>query len=249
MLHDFLITQDYVLLILPSLMSKGSRTDRRHGFFTRIEFDASLPMRVMVLKKSDFSLVREYELPPGFVFHFGNAWQDKSGVIRFDASLYPNIEVLQDMSNMMVGDVSKGHTNSKMALFELHPNGKTHHYVSDVYSEFPKVQAHLQGQKADTVYHISTLKNTIWNDTVCSYNVSTGKTDQYCFGADFHVEEHLPVSGKNGNVYLLGTALHYPSKRTCLNVFNSKAISDGPVARAWLTHHLPLGFHGCFVER
>ena len=48
---------------------------------------------------------------------------------------------------------------------------------------------------------------------------------------------------------MIGTALHVPTKRTCLNIFNSESLSDGPIARAWLPHHLPLGFHGNFVAR
>lgn len=248
MLHDFLTTESHVLLILPSLKSNGSRNDRRNGFFSQIAFDKNLPLRVMVLKKSDFSLVKEYELPPGFVFHFGNAWEDKSGVIRFDASLYPNIEVLQDMSNMMTGDLSHGHTNSKLALYELYPNGKTKHFVSDIYSEFPKVFAQQQTKRNAKLYHLSTLKNKIWNDTVCSYHLDTGKQDVFCMGPDFHVEEHIPIAPKHSkNSYLLGTALHVPSKRTCVNVFNAQCINQGPIARAWLPHHLPLGFHGNFV--
>lgn len=248
MLHDFLTTEKHVLLILPSLNSDISRTDRRNGFFSQITFDKSLPLRVMVLRKSDFGLVKEHELPPGFVFHFGNAWEDKSGVIRFDASLYPNIDVLQDMSNMMVGDLSHGHTNSKLALYELHPNGKTKHFVSDVYSEFPKVFAHQQTQRNQKLYHISTIKNKIWNDTVCSYDLETGNQDIFCLGEDFHVEEHIPIKPKSSkNTYMIGTALHVPSKRTCLNIFNAEKINEGPIARAWLPHHLPLGFHGSFV--
>ena len=247
MLHDFLITDKHVLLILPSLTSKQSRGDNKAGFFSQIKFDANLPMRVMVFKKADFSLVKQYELPPGFVFHFGNAWEDKTGVIRFDASLYPNIEILQDMSNMMVGDVSRGHTNSKMALFELHPNGKTSHQVFDIYSEFPKVFGHKQGLKNDKVFHLSTVENTIWNDTVCAFDTDSGHSEQYSFGKNYHVEEHIPITTNANNTYLIGTALHVPTKTSCINVFDSNNIAQGPLVQAWLNHHLPLGFHGCFV--
>ncbi len=248
MLHDFLITDKHVLLILPSLSSKKGFASREEGLFSNIQFDNNLPMRVMVIRKSDFSPVKEFELPPGFVFHFGNAWEDKSGVIRFDASLYPNIEVLQDMSNMMKGDLSHGHTNSKLAFYELYPNGNVKHFVSDVYSEFPRVFAHQQTLRNQKLYHLSTLKNKIWNDTVCSYDVETGKQDMYCMGEDFHVEEHIPIRAKgSNNTYMIGTALHVPSKRTCLNIFDSEALHQGPIARAWLSHHLPLGFHGCFI--
>lgn len=248
MLHDFLVTEKHVLLILPSLSFSGSGVDSSERLFSGIKFDGNLPLRVMVLRKSDFSLAKEFELPPGFVFHFGNAWEDQSGVIRFDASLYPNVDILHDMSNMMLGDLSHGHTNSKLALYELHPNGKVQHFISDVFSEFPRVFADQQTHRNRKLYHLSTLKNKIWNDTVCSYDVETGKQDLYCMGEDFHVEEHIPVRAKDGkNSYMIGTALHVPSKRTCLNIFNSEDLNQGPIARAWLPHHLPLGFHGCFI--
>ena len=50
-----------------------------------------------------------------------------------------------------------------------------------------------------------------------------------------------------GKGYLVGTALHIPSKRTCVNIFKVGKLSDGPICRAWLPHHLPLGFHGNFI--
>lgn len=247
MLHDFLITQNHVLIILPSLTTTRRPEEHSKGLFSSTQFEPDTPMRVAVIRKLDFSIVKQYELSPGFVFHFGNAWEDKSGVIRFDASLYPNVDVLHDLSHMTVGDLNKGHTNSKMALFELHPNGKAKQQIFDIYSEFPKVMSDRQGLKAEKVYHLSSAENKLFNDTVCSFDCDNGKEDRFVFGEEFLVEEHLPIKTKTGN-YLIGTALHIPTKRSCVNVFEANNISSGPVARAWLPYHIPFGFHGCFVQ-
>ena len=120
MLHDFLITDKSVLLILPSLVSM-----RKHGtgYFESINFDQNLPMRVLVVNKSDLSLEREYELPAGFAFHFGNAWEEANGTIHFDASLYSNVDVLHKMSRFMRGDVTHDEVNGKTTLFTLYHNG------------------------------------------------------------------------------------------------------------------------------
>ena len=90
----------------------------------------------------------------------------------------------------------------------------------------------------------------IWHDTICQLNVDNGKLNQFQFGDDFIVEEHVPFSpsGKENKAYLIGTALHVPTKRSCLNVFDANALANGPLCRAWLPYYLPLGFHGHFQQ-
>lgn len=248
MLHDFLITDKHLLLILPSLTTSRAGNDSRQGYFSRIGFDKSLAMRVLVVSKNDLSVTKQYELPPGFAFHYGNAWEENNGVIHFDASLYPNVDVLHNLANVMKGEMNNANIDAKTALYTLLPNGRTDHTILDINSEFPRVCDHLVGLKNEYLYHLSSQHNSLWSDSVSSFNISTGKEDRFDFGPEYLVEEHISVCPKNkeGTGYLIGTALHVPSKRTCLNVFNANNIADGPIARAWLNHHLPLGFHGNF---
>ena len=93
------------------------------------------------------------------------------------------------------------------------------------------------------------MKSDVWSDAVRAINTNTGKQDTFVFGTDFLVEEHVIVDNtqKEGNGYLIGTALHLPSNRTCINIFKANRVSDGPICRAWLPGVIPLGFHGNFV--
>lgn len=247
-LHDFLITNKHLLLILPSLKTNISTHKNRQGLFSRIDFDKSQPMRVLVINKTDLTLKKEYELQAGFAFHYGNAWEEKDGTIRFDASLYTNVEVLHNFSNIMKGKLDNNYTKAKTTFFTLKSNGIVNSETFDMVSEFPKVCNHIVGLKNKFLYQISSTRGGLWDDTVCSINTDSGKQDSFDFGKDFLVEEHIPIcpQQKEGTGYLLGTALHVPSKRTCLNVFNANDIAGGPITRAWLSHHLPLGFHGNF---
>jgi all-trans-8'-apo-beta-carotenal 15,15'-oxygenase len=248
MLHDFLITNKHLLLILPSLGRKAQNGYQAQGFFSGTNYNAQQAMRVLVISKADLTVAKQYELPAGFAFHYGNAWEEPDGTIRFDASLYSNIDVLHNLSNVMKGQQSNTLIDAQTALFTLYANGTSSQTSVKGNSEFPRVCKHLVGHKNSMLYHLSSKHNNIWNDTVSSLNIDSGKQDFYYFGSDYLVEEHIPVCPQNreGTGYLIGTALHVPSKRTCLNVFNASAIADGPIARAWLSHHLPLGFHGNF---
>ena len=248
LLHDFLITEKHILLILPSLAIGPPEGNAQSNIFTRIKFVPEQSMRVLVISKSDLTIKKQYELPAGFVFHYGNAWEEKNGTIHLDASLYPNADLLQDLSDVMKGKALKGSLNAKIALITLGVDGKASQEIMDISSEFPKAASHLTGLKNEFLYHLSSKEGGLWMDSVAALNIATGKQDSYFFGEDYLVEEHIPVcpQNKEGTGYLIGTALHVPSKRTCLNIFRADDVSAGPVARAWLSHHLPLGFHGSF---
>jgi all-trans-8'-apo-beta-carotenal 15,15'-oxygenase len=246
MLHDFLVTKHQILLVLPSLDRKENEV--RH--FAGVKFNANLPMRVLVISKSNFTISKQYELPAGFAFHFGNAWEDNQGVIRFDASLHENVDVLYELSHLMQGELEARYNKAKTTIFSLYPNGNIKQHAFKDVSEFPRICPHLTGLKTQRVFHISGEHDAFWNHAIIGRDLDSGKADKFDYGPEFLVEEHIPVcptlSEQHG--YLIGTALHVPSKRTSLNIFNMNAISQGPITRAWLPHHIPLGFHGNFVK-
>jgi carotenoid cleavage dioxygenase len=130
----------------------------------------------------------------------------------------------------------------------LHANGTTSKSIIEGDSEFPRVYDHVVGQRNKNLYSLSHAESNYWRDTVCCLNVDNGEKDNFVYGEDFIAEEHIIISNKaeEGSGYLVGTALHIPSKRSCLNIFNASQLSAGPVCRAWLPYHLPLGLHGSF---
>ena len=245
MLHDFLVTHKHLLIILPSIIQDKTK----NTFFGAISFAKQLPMRVLVVDKETLTLKSEFNLDAGFAFHFGNAWEDQQGTIRFDASLYPNLDNLHYMSDVMQGRVNHPKP-AKTTFFTLYKNGRTKKETLPGVSEFPRIYNHLTGLKNDTLVTLSSIESDVWSDSVRVINTNTGKQDIYTYGKEYLVEEHIVVdtSQKEGNGYLVGTALHVPSKRTCVNIFKASRVSEGPICRAWLPHSIPLGFHGNFMS-
>ncbi|GAB5379319.1 MAG: carotenoid oxygenase family protein [Aliiglaciecola sp.] len=246
MLHDFLITQRHILIILPSLVRNPSRS----GLFSGIKFEKTAPMDVLVIDKNTLEVSKQYQLPSGFVFHFGNAWEDKQGDIHFDASLYNDVTVLHELSDVMAGKQASTPSHAYTTLFSLYKNGSASSQKFEEISEFPRVCEHLTGLENRYLFHLSSQPDSLWSDSVVARDLKNENRMIYHYGEDFLVEEHIPVcpTKEEGKGYLIGSALHVPSKRTCLNIFNMKNIEAGPIARAWLPYHLPLGFHGNFVE-
>lgn len=245
MLHDFLITDKHILLILPSLVADRSKG----GLFGSISYDNTKPMDVLVIDKQSLTLKKRFEIDAGFAFHYGNAWEEKDGTIHFDASLYENSEVLAYLSNLMKGQIVQEPFSARTVLFTLKPNGTFSRVNMKGESEFPRVHDKLAGMRTDWLYSVGSVNTDLWSDAVTALNTATGEKQQFVYGDDFLVEEHIVVSKscKETDGYLLGTATHVPSKRTCLNIFKLGKINDGPVCRAWLPYHLPIGFHGNFM--
>jgi all-trans-8'-apo-beta-carotenal 15,15'-oxygenase len=209
-------------------------------------------MRVLVVDKNDFSLKSTHEFPACFLFHFGNAWEEQDGSIKFDGCRYPDLKIMDVIGDVMVGKTSPNKQSfSQSVLFTIHPNGKTKQEFFDGITEFPRIYPSLTGLKSDKIFTISGEKEQEWMHSIRSVNVDTGKTDEYDYGSDYLVEEHVIVENgsepqKNG--WLIGTALHWPSKKSCVSLFEAENLAAGPIAKAWLPFHIPLGFHGNFKK-
>lgn len=248
MLHDFLITKNHIILILPSLTIDPNGD----SFMQRQTFAKNQPMQVMVVDKNSFSLKSTHEFPACFLFHFGNAWEEKDGTIKFDGCRYPDLEIMNILEGVMEGKISQNKQSfSQSVLFTILPNGKTKQEFYDGVSEFPRIYPSLTGLKNHKIFSISGTKQQEWMHSIRSVNVDTGKTDEFDYGREYLVEEHVVVengkqSQKNG--WLIGTALHWPSKRSCVSLFDAENLAAGPIARAWLPFHIPLGFHGNFKK-
>ena len=246
MLHDFLITKNHILILLPSL----DVDPNGKSFMQSQKFNPNQSMRAMVVDKNDFSLKSTHEFPPCFIFHFGNAWEDKGGAIHFDGCRYPNLDIMDTIVDVMKGKTSQNNLSyAQSVLFSILPNGKTSQEFFGGVSEFPRVYPSMTGLKNSKVFTLSGDKNEEWMHSVRSINIDTGKTDEFNYGEEYLVEEHIVVEralGSQKDGWLIGTALHWPSKKSCVSLFDAENIATGPIARAWLPFHIPLGFHGNF---
>ncbi len=248
MLHDFLVTKNHILLILPSLKFDPNAK----SFMQGQKFNKDQAMRVLVVDKNDFSLKASHEFSACFMFHFGNAWEDADGSIHFDACRYPDIDIMDTIVDVMKGKRTKDqHSYSLTTLFSILPRGKTNQQTFDGISEFPRIYPSMTGLKNNKVFTVSGQPSQEWMHAVRSVNLDSGKIDEYNYGDEFLVEEHIVV--ENGSKaladgWLVGTALHWPSKKSCVSIFQAENIAAGPVARAWLPFHIPLGFHGNFKK-
>ena len=253
MIHDFCMTERHLIFVCPSLraISKG------HGdgsYLSRFEWKKDAPQRVVVLDKSDLSARRDYDLPPGFQFHFGNAYEGKDGEIKFSMCT-GGAKFAQKNARELVKGVLPKPAPSTLTEVTLRKDGTASEQkllggIEDC--EFPQFSALRSGLRAQYLYMVGGSKpGRPGHSEIIKYDMAAGRADRFDYGAYALVEEHLFVprdgAAAEDDGWLVGTVLDYKTKQTRLNVFDARRISDGPIAVLALDYALPLGFHGTWA--
>jgi carotenoid cleavage dioxygenase len=255
--HDFVVTRRHLVFLLPPMRFSDEKFQTGESFVDCHEWKADAPLRVMIVEKADLKTHRIFELPNGFVFHLGNAWEDEAGVIRLD---YVRADDASDLTTSF-RDVMRGKQSGNKA-------GRSYHVVLDTRSgriaqslveggvEFPRVDPRFVGERHRQLYHVVQIRRGTGSegsggfDGVRRLDVDTGAIDQYSFGLDFLAEEHVFVPDQSRSTetggFLLGTVLDLKRSRTQLSVFDAMNLAAGPLATATLPYSLPLGLHGNF---
>ncbi|HSV81789.1 MAG TPA: carotenoid oxygenase family protein [Ramlibacter sp.] len=254
--HDFAVTSRHLVIALSSMSVVKERLDAGQSFAESCAWRPDLVMRVLVIDKIDFRTLT-YELPAGCLFHIGNAWEDDSGVIRFDMMRSDDPRPLLCGWSIMRGEYR--HTGSAvLALAELKPHGIATLAVKTGFEgEFPVVDPSAVGRRYEKILCVARstdrAPDVVGYDEVAMFDMETHDVDRYRYGADWLVEEHLLVPDSTDPAgaarWVIGTALDLAEKQTALSVFDARSLASGPVAQARLPYVLPLGLHGRFEPR
>ena len=219
MIHDCIVTErSLVLLVPPFTFEAGSGAT----FLDMHHWQAGQPARVLVVDKDDFSKYRWFELPPQWVFHFGNAWE-VDGVIHFDAARAPDASaVYGSLRTIMRGERgTAGESHATHHAYQVDTRtGRVREtpMLDGLASEFPNVDARVCGRRHTQTFMLaaaSTSGSTL--ATVARLHLGSGDLQQYRYGPTEHVEEHIyvpdPTKPPEKGGWVLGTTLDYGAMR------------------------------------
>jgi all-trans-8'-apo-beta-carotenal 15,15'-oxygenase len=208
---------------------------------------------VLVVDKDDWSRRRWHELPAGFVFHLGNAWEDASGAIRFNYARSADASApLVSFRDAMRGEY-RGRPAPHFALVTLAPDSApARQELVPGSAEFPRFDARYATRRARSLFGVAEARERDFGFRgIQRLDLETGAVDLYRYGDGQQAEEHVfvPRSGASaeGEGWLLGTAFDFTRGVTVLSAFDARRLAAGPVASARLPYGLPLGFHGNFL--
>lgn len=238
-MHDFTATARHLIILCQPWISDQARLPFSQSMSWRPERGS----RVLVLDKDDLTRRREYELPPLFFFHLGDAWEEADGTIRFDGCFH------KDPTFAMLGApglVEGRHDHSErpeLNLVTLHPDGRADMKAAGITAEFLRSAPETAGLPRNQTIHVGGYRtDRPFARSIGIWDWQSGRDDSFDFGARQLVEEFVPAGR-----HLIGTTLNLDARATELHVFDARRVADGPVVSWRSTVPLPLSFHGSWV--
>jgi len=248
MVHDFLVTRNYVLF--PILPLTGS-LERAMSGKPAYAWEPAKGGHVGVLKRGEpIASMRWFRCDPCYVFHYMNAWEDGPKLIA-DVMQYEAAPLFPDPDGKP-GDPKKAIARLTRWTFDLATNSDrfAQTQIDDLSADFPRHDERFAGLPYRHAYYAAHGTNDVVQgfDTIAHLDVATGKRSLYRLPEGDVTSEpvFVPRGAKSpeGDGWLLATVWRAADKRSDLAVFDAAALDKGPVALAELSHRVPFGFHG-----
>jgi carotenoid cleavage dioxygenase-like enzyme len=248
MVHDFMVTRNYVLF--PVLPLTGSMQRAMSGK-PAYAWEADKRAYVGVMKRNaDVSTVRWFECDPCYVFHPMNAYEDGDRIVG-DVMQY-EAAPLFSAPNGQPGDPAKAVAYLTRWTFDpsANTNGFKREQVDDLAGEFPRLDERFAGLDYRHGYYAASSDRKVLDafDLLTHLDLKSGKRTSYQLPKGDVTSEPIFVPhdarSPEGEGYLLATIYRGAENRSDLCVFETATLEKGPIAVAELSHRVPFGFHG-----
>ncbi len=247
MVHDFLVTQNYVLF--PILPLTGS-LERAMSGKPAFAWEPAKGAHVGVMKRNaPVSSMRWFQCDPCYVFHPMNAYEYGDKIVA-DVMQYEVAPLFPDPDGK---PVTTGNQDARLTrwIFDLAANTDTikRERIDDLSGEFPRLDERFAGLPYRHGYFAASGDSSIDGfDMLVHLDHATGKRTAYQLPTGDVTSEPVFVpraaTAPEGEGWLLATVYRGADKRSDLAVFDAAQLDKGPIAVAELSHRVPHGFHG-----
>jgi carotenoid cleavage dioxygenase len=249
MVHDFMVTREHVLF--PIMPLTGSM-ERAMSGAPPYAWEPEKGVFIGVMPRSGtVQDIRWFQGDPSFMFHPMNAHTD-GNIITADVCEFEEAPLFP-LPDGTPGDPDKAIPRLTRWTFDLGSNTSRYkaERLDDVACEFPRLDERRTGLGYRYGYMACDLNPRFKVGGFNGIGVrdhQTGKLDLYDVGEGCATNEPIFVprseSSAEGDGYLMANVYDANRKATHLVILDAQNVSAGPLAKAYLDHHVPFGFHG-----
>lgn len=250
--HDFLVTENYFIYVLhPCEFSPWGFLLGTRSVIDSLDWRPEKGSRIVLLPRSGGEPIHA-EASGTFMWHGLNAYERGQEIIA-DLVTYDHPDhFIGDheprFRAMMDGRLGRGEEPGKVRRYVI--NTRTGHLREEVLHagnhEFPFVDPRVVGRKHRVGYYACSGPGVLQTG-VKRMDMVSGAEQVFDFGEGTYVGEPVFAARPGGDVdegVLIAQCLDGASRRTFFALFNARSVGDGPLARVWLDHALPISFHG-----
>jgi len=252
LMHDFGITENYVLLLDFPVVWDAAALQRGFPNWS----DRHEP-RIGVMPKDGTSAdIRWYPVSPRWGWHVGNAYEDHAGRIVLRCTSGDGADWAE--TQKIFGGVPGGRAKTRLCEWTLNPRtGRaSERFLSDVVTEFPTINGDWTGSSNRYVYSPTTPMGQVRHNLIVKHDTVTGAERAHYLGAGRVSGEMVFVPSKHGSKHrsgeddgwLMGIVHDLTRPGAALVILDAAAPERRPVATIHLPRRVPYGYHGEWID-
>jgi all-trans-8'-apo-beta-carotenal 15,15'-oxygenase len=237
MLHDFIATDTHLVFFVSPTRVAVPRMLLALGTFDQLfRWKPELGTEVICVPIDRPTEVLKLTTDAFYQWHFANAF-NRANELVIDYVRYPNFDSFYDIGAVGAGAKRAVLANGVLhrATIDLAARTLKSEPLSDRSCEFPTIAPGQEGREQTMTY-------LAFDDLTAIGSIDPrGKISSHALSAGERASEPLFVDG-----HLL--VLCHQHGAAYLGVYDAARISDGPTAKIWIDHHVPITFHGTFAK-
>lgn len=252
--HDFAVTDRWAIFLVPPfhvapLPLLFGLAPLGECFRWRPEQGSEV---ILVGLDAPHEVVR-FEVPAMTVLHFANAWEEQ-GRIVMQAPVVRDMPRTWRWLESLAAREACPIPDARLSRLELDPRARTLRVepLTDVVGEQPRIDPYREQQPSRFVHHTAFGGETGLYDRIVRLDTKTGTSVDVSLGEGVFPSEAIVVpradaSDTERDAWLLSLVYDPRTRRSGLAIADAARPDAGPVATAWLDHHVPPPFHGTWV--
>jgi all-trans-8'-apo-beta-carotenal 15,15'-oxygenase len=234
MLHDFIATDTHLVFFLSPVRIAVPRMLLQVGSFDKLfRWKPELGTEVICIPIDRPHEPVSFTVDAFYQWHFANAFS-RGNELVIDYVRYRGFDSFYSFGELDREDTRVDWGHYHRATIDLAAKTLRSEQLSDRPCEFPTIIPGGEGREhaiAYTVFdELSAIGSIDARGTIVAHELPAGERAT----EPLHVDGHL-------------LALCHARDRAYVAVYDAKRIPDGPVAKVWFDHHVPITFHGTFV--
>ncbi len=249
MVHDFIVTEDYVIFPIMPLVGSLERAMEGGPAFA---WEPERLVEIGVMPRyGDVSEIRWFKGDPAYVFHPMNA-HSEGGVVTCDVCEFERAPLFPLADGSRSGDEPPV---ARLTRWTLDMSSETdsykHELLDDMPCEFPRLDERYSCRDYRYGYFACDTRSEPENGAfngIGRVDHQTGRTQVYDVGPGCGTNEPVFVprtdDAEEGDGFLLANVYDENRRASHLVILDAQNVADGPLATAYLDHRVPYGFHG-----
>lgn len=254
MIHDFVVTENYILIPVFPISGSLERAMEGGAPFAW-EPDKGVHIGVLPRNATTADEIQWLEMDMAFVFHFMNGF-DKDGVITVDCSQFTHAPLFPTLDGSSMGKAQPYLNRWTIDMNADQPRVEFER-IDEFESEFPQCDPRYQGKEYRHGWYTSPdgelasdmEDSDSYYNTLGRFDHESDVVDRYSFGQSNTSEAlFVPKSedAPEGEGYLLAVTTSFETHTSSLCILDAMNLAKGPLAKIHLSHCVPAGFHGAW---